>query len=78
MDSSILHHTRRLLRQGVFNHLGEQKITLLYLQLIRFSKTGSSEQIFEYWILGNFSESVKHQQLKEDTHRLMAEYCHVR
>ena len=71
----IIQHTRKLLEQGVFNHLNDDTISILH-NMIMQSPQGQAEKksFFNIWRKGDFTSSFLTMQLLQQSNYMLQFY----
>ena len=71
----IIQHTRKLLEQGVFNHLNDDTISILH-HMIMQSPQGQAEKksFFNIWRKGDFTSSFLTMQLLQQSNYMLQFY----
>ena len=71
----IIQHTRKLLEQGVFNHLSDDTISVLH-HMIMQSPQGQAEKksFFNIWRKGDFTSSFLTMQLLQQSNYMLQFY----
>ena len=71
----IIMHTRKLLAQGVFNHLSDDTISVLHHMIMQSPQSQAEKKIFlKIWRKGDFTSSVHTMQLLQQSIYLLQFY----
>ncbi len=75
LSYDVIMHTRKLLAQGVFNHLSDDTISVLH-HMIMQSTQGELERksFFKIWRRGDFTSSFLNMQLLQQSNYLLQFY----
>jgi hypothetical protein len=68
----IVSHTRKLLQFGVFDHLADQDISVMYHMVMQNQLEATKKQVyFAFWRKGDFTSDFSKMQLLMETNLLL-------
>jgi hypothetical protein len=71
----IIMHTRKLLEQGVFNHLSDDTLSILHHMILQSSHSQvEKKSFFKIWRKGDFTNSFITMQLLQQSNYLLQFY----
>ena len=71
----IIQHTRKLLEQGVFNHLSDDTISVLHHMIMQSPQDQAEKKsFFNIWRKGDFSSSFLTMQLLQQSNYMLQFY----
>jgi hypothetical protein len=71
----IIQHTRKLLEQGVFNHLSDDTISVLHHMIMQSPQDQAEKKsFFKIWRKGDFTSSFLTMQLLQQSNYMLQFY----
>jgi hypothetical protein len=71
----IIQHTRKLLEQGVFNHLSDDTISILHHMIMQAPESQAEKKsFFNIWRKGDFTSSFLTMQLLQQSNYMLQFY----
>jgi hypothetical protein len=71
----IIQHTRKLLEQGVFNHLSDDTISILHHMIMQPPESQAEKKsFFNIWRKGDFTSSFLTMQLLQQSNYMLQFY----
>ena len=74
MERNIYLHTRKLIRNGIFYNFSDIQISRLYLALLSERYFKSSDALFQFWRMGEFTNCDKGIELLNATNIILQFY----